>query len=216
MPISSGTYTIFCAGNGTVYAGQSVNIRDRWNNHLSKLKRGKHANRRLQFCANKYGADSLEFSVVQYLHAEALDAAEVALIRDLRDAMPEKLLNFSDIAVRPPRFLKRSPETCEKISLAKMGKPQTIEHRRKAALARVGLKRSEEAKKKTAAKHLGMKRSEEAKKNMRGRKATPKTPEHIAKIKASASARMKRLRAEARITGVYPCRKAAHPCSAVA
>ena len=58
-----GIYTIMCELNGRFYVGQSKNFNQRKNEHLSKLRRNNHENIHLQRTFNKYGEDSLSWSI---------------------------------------------------------------------------------------------------------------------------------------------------------
>lgn len=56
--------------NNKVYIGQTNNIKRRWDQHKSDLKRGVHDNPYLQKLYNKYGLDIFEFGI---LHEEDCD-----------------------------------------------------------------------------------------------------------------------------------------------
>lgn len=62
----SGVYAIINTVNGNRYIGSSANISQRWNEHKRMLCKNMHHSRHLQNAWNKYGADSFEFSVVEY------------------------------------------------------------------------------------------------------------------------------------------------------
>lgn len=47
-----------------VYIGSAVNISNRWNQHLNRLRRGIHHSTKLQRHFNKYGESDLSFSVL--------------------------------------------------------------------------------------------------------------------------------------------------------
>lgn len=47
------------------YYGSAVNFSSRVNQHLSKLKLGKHENGKLQNIVNKYGIECLQFSIIE-------------------------------------------------------------------------------------------------------------------------------------------------------
>ncbi len=47
-----------------VYIGSAVNIHERWNKHLYRLKRNWHVNNKLQHHYNKYGKTDLVFSII--------------------------------------------------------------------------------------------------------------------------------------------------------
>lgn len=60
-----GVYRIKCLADEKVYIGQSTNIKQRWKDHIIRLKENKHDNKYLQRAWNKYGPDSFVFSVLE-------------------------------------------------------------------------------------------------------------------------------------------------------
>lgn len=59
-----GVYRITCEGNSQVYIGSSVNVKERWQQHLSLLRRNRHSSIYLQNAYNKYGEGSFRFEVL--------------------------------------------------------------------------------------------------------------------------------------------------------
>ena len=59
-----GLYVIDCTANGTRYFGSSQNIARRWRQHRWDLRKGSHANGRLQRTWTKYGEGAFRFSVL--------------------------------------------------------------------------------------------------------------------------------------------------------
>lgn len=59
-----GVYKITCEGNSKIYIGSSINIRERWQQHLALLRGNRHSSIYLQNSYNKYGEDSLKFEVL--------------------------------------------------------------------------------------------------------------------------------------------------------
>ena len=52
--------------NDKIYVGSTVvPFKNRWADHISKLKKGKHENRHLQNTYNKYGGTTLKFSILE-------------------------------------------------------------------------------------------------------------------------------------------------------
>lgn len=95
----SGVYRILVKRAKTavsVYVGQSVNVHERWKQHLRGLKAGKHANIRLQRLYNK-GA-KLVFALVAVCAVESLFAKEreVYLWHQQRGY---QLLNLAEVGV---------------------------------------------------------------------------------------------------------------------
>lgn len=72
-----GVYQIKNLVNGKIYVGSSVDIRDRWWNHRSRLRNQTHKNSHLQAAWNKYGEDSFEFSIL-----EVVENVDDVLIRE--------------------------------------------------------------------------------------------------------------------------------------
>ncbi len=62
-----GIYKISCDQTDKVYIGETINLSQRIQKHFSMLRKGKHSNPILQNIFNKYGEESLEVSVLQYL-----------------------------------------------------------------------------------------------------------------------------------------------------
>lgn len=82
-----GIYAITNAVSGTVYIGQAVNIRKRWEVHRCTLEKGKHRNNYLQRAWIKYGPHSFQFSVLEDMSAvpmpeltARLNEAEIAAL----------------------------------------------------------------------------------------------------------------------------------------
>lgn len=87
-----GIYTITNNQTGTVYVGQAVNIRRRWESHRHYLTNGNHRNCYLQRAWTKYGPEAFEFNVVRNLSgtpnselSAALNSAEVEVLTPLSD-----------------------------------------------------------------------------------------------------------------------------------
>lgn len=60
-----GVYRIDCTANGLVYIGSADGIFKRWKTHLSELKAGRHKNPIMKACFDKYGAEALDFSIIE-------------------------------------------------------------------------------------------------------------------------------------------------------
>lgn len=63
--MTSGIYRIHCKSEDKSYIGKSINIEERWKQHLYELKKGNHINNKLQKVFNKYGKDNFEFSILK-------------------------------------------------------------------------------------------------------------------------------------------------------
>ena len=77
-----GIYMIKNKVNGNVYIGQAADIYERWEEHISLLRRGKHVNNHLQRAWNKYGDDNFEFSIVEECDENALNDREIYWIAE--------------------------------------------------------------------------------------------------------------------------------------
>jgi len=70
--IICGIYKIFNSDNTRVYIGSSIDILKRWNSHIYSLKKGKHHSKKLQNYINKYGIDSISFTLLEECGADCL------------------------------------------------------------------------------------------------------------------------------------------------
>ena len=61
-----GIYKIINIINNKIYIGQSVDIKRRWNDHKSELRRNSHHNIYLQQSWNKYGEENFKFEVIEF------------------------------------------------------------------------------------------------------------------------------------------------------
>lgn len=66
-----GIYQIFCNANNKYYIGSSKSVKKRWAIHRYLLKRNEHTNEHLQNAYNKYGKDSMHYSIVEILPLDA-------------------------------------------------------------------------------------------------------------------------------------------------
>lgn len=63
----SGIYKITCSGNGKVYIGSATNFCTRWSMHLHDLRNNKHHGDYMQNSYNKYGEESFQFEILEYV-----------------------------------------------------------------------------------------------------------------------------------------------------
>lgn len=60
-----GIYKIKNKVNHKVYIGESINVKARWSNHRSDLRKGTHHSKYLQADWNRYGEKAFKFSIVE-------------------------------------------------------------------------------------------------------------------------------------------------------
>lgn len=130
--IKSGIYIIKNIINGKFYIGSSNNIKLRWNNHLSSLKRGEHHTIMLQRAWDKYGESAFQFEIAE----EVTDESKLLTIEqnylDLIKNSIFRVYNTNSIASKPPshKGLKRSQDTKNKMSRAMIGKKHLVKQGR--------------------------------------------------------------------------------------
>jgi group I intron endonuclease len=116
-----------------IYIGSAVSINQRWNLHLSMLRRNVHDNKKLQSHFNKYGESDLQFSILLGCEKEDLIKIEQYFIDSYNPWFNHCKIAGNKLGV------KASEETKEKMS--KSGKkrhklnPFSIETRNKMRLS---------------------------------------------------------------------------------
>jgi group I intron endonuclease len=159
-----GVYVIVNLKNNKFYIGSSVNLYNRKSHHFSFLKKNKHANRYLQRAWNK---DSKYFIMLELEKVEDRNNVydrEQWWLDELTPYDNSIGYNLSHTATGN-NGIKRTPETCAKLSKAKKGTTHTTseETKRKISESNTGKVRSEETKQKLREINLGKTLSEEHK-----------------------------------------------------
>lgn len=67
IPRTPGIYQIRNIINNKLYVGSAVNMRARWQKHLSKLRHNKHDNSHLQNAYNTYGSENFVFEIIEHV-----------------------------------------------------------------------------------------------------------------------------------------------------
>lgn len=183
-----GVYMIKCLINGKVYIGKSNDVKRRWREHKSRLKRNNHENEKLQHDWNKYGEDNFEFKLIEnYDNEEFGIELEKKYINEYKSCD----LNFgynmtlgkgenrgeipTEETKKKLKGHKVSEETKKKISESNIGNKNAL-----------GYKHTEESKKKISESHKGKRLSEEHKKHLsESRKGKTLTEKHKKKISMS-------------------------------
>lgn len=159
-----GIYQIKNLINGKIYIGSSIDIRGRWWNHKSMLKRGIHDNAHLQRAWDKYGSKIFKFSIL-----EKIVNIENLLVREqwyLDNWSPE--YNIAECAVSPRRGTTITEETRRKIlAYWTKEKREEISKVNKGNTNFRGKRHSEESRKKISKANLGRVFSSETRNRMR-------------------------------------------------
>lgn len=124
----SGIYQITCAGKA--YVGQAQNIRQRFFEHKSLLRRGVHFNPHLQHAWNKHGEENFSFEPLIFVPLGELTCYEQVAINSLS---PQHRFNIGLEAVHASRGVKRTAEARAKMSLAQQKRMSDPEQRRKVS-----------------------------------------------------------------------------------
>lgn len=108
--MTCGIYQIVNSVNGKRYVGSSVNIERRWKEHKRRLRANSHVNMKLQNIYNKYGSDSLVYSIIEECDETLL------LSREQHHIDFKSELNILDVAGKTTGY-KASPERKKKQSI---------------------------------------------------------------------------------------------------
>ena len=90
----SGIYSIYNSVNGKTYIGSSTNIKYRWYNHRSHLRKNDHKNKHLQNDWNKYGENVFEFSIIEEVSTDNLHKIEQMYL-DIANKLPDRYYNLT-------------------------------------------------------------------------------------------------------------------------
>jgi group I intron endonuclease len=114
LPTASGIYQIDNLITGYSYIGSSTNIRQRFYEHRSMLRRGVHFCKHLQRSWNKHGMNNFHMVVVSLCDAKNLIEQEKRIILSRANLYNSELPNGSTWLGK-----KHTPETIEKIKAAR-------------------------------------------------------------------------------------------------
>ena len=179
---NSGIYQIKNTINGKVYVGSTNNFKWREYSHNINLENKKHHSAKLQNAYNKYGKDSFQFSILEYV-------VNIGELLDREQYWIDELNAFSKgYNMRPRaesnRGHKPSAETRLKMSKAQTGRIVSQETRQKKRDALKGRPLAIETRQKLSEAAKGRKITEEAKRKMSEvRKGVSKSPEAIEKTR---------------------------------
>ena len=157
-----GVYKITNNVNGKVYIGQSINIKNRWKDHIYALNRNDSSCTLLQRAWNKYKQNNFCFEILELCSEEELDDVEIKYIelydsinngyniekggnenKRLSEETRQKLSasakeRLSDPTKNPMYDKHHTDETKVKISASKKGRPLSEETKKKLSEVRIG------------------------------------------------------------------------------
>jgi len=167
----AGIYAIRNRTNGHQYIGSAKNFENRWWWHCYWLRRGEHENIYLQRSFNKYGEETFDFIILEYVEdPELLTPREQHYFDTLK---PE--YNSNLLAGRPPDATGRTRSEATRHRMSKAQKRAwTDERRRKESEARTGKTYEElygpdcaaEVREKLSATHRGLNHTDKARRKM--------------------------------------------------
>jgi group I intron endonuclease len=160
--MTSGIYAIINIVNGNKYIGSTIDIQDRWNDHIELLNKNKHHSPHLQNAWNKYGSEAFKFEILEICDGikELLLEREQFYIDNMKP-----VYNISPTA-GSSLGIKRSDETRTKLSESHRGKKLSDETKAKMSEAQKGRKVSAETKIKLSEAFKGREFSAETKAKM--------------------------------------------------
>jgi len=125
--IASGIYAITNLESGKTYIGSTKSFVERWKEHRKLLRHSVHFNLHLQHAWNKYGEDTFEFGVLEYLdNIEDLIRAEQFWM-DKYSGKGKELYNIVLVAAAPMRGRKHTEESKRRIGRSHLGRKNTKE-----------------------------------------------------------------------------------------
>ena len=151
----TGIYKITCKPNSKVYIGQSVDIKERWKDHIRRLKNNKHDNQHLQNAFNKYGIEAFTFEVIEECERnfDVLNKLEVKYIAKY-DALNRKVgFNIATGGGNAYSLAGKTPEEIREICIR--GAKTRSENWKKHGHPRKGTHISEEQKAHLSAVNTG-------------------------------------------------------------
>ncbi len=93
----SGIYKITNLSNGRFYIGSSCRVKYRMKAHYRELSRGRHNNRFLQRCFDKYGENNFLFEIIEECKKEELLRLEQKYLDQFFTLEPNKIYNIIKI-----------------------------------------------------------------------------------------------------------------------
>jgi group I intron endonuclease len=149
----AGVYIIQSIGEPSkIYVGSSFDINKRKSEHFRNLRKGKHANIKLQYFYNKYGESNLVFEIIEsseYFNKNHLLAREQGWYSHFSFGdMTLPYFNICPIAGSPMKGRRATRETRERLSKIHKGRKNTPEHCESISKGLMGHEVSEETRRK--------------------------------------------------------------------
>jgi group I intron endonuclease len=163
MARAPGIYAIRMV-DGREYVGSSQNMRNRWYQHRSLLRNGRHKNKKLQNAWTKHGEDAFEWCVLEFVGVDWLVEREQWYIDTRKPS-----LNLSVVAGRERAGVKLTKEQRERMSESRKGRPVSQQAKERLSAVFKGRQFSEETRRKISEAKTGKKRapfSEEVRRRM--------------------------------------------------
>lgn len=161
--MKSGVYIIKNTISGKLYVGSTNNFSMRWKRHICDLNKQIHTGTKLQRAWDKYGQDSFEFCVIEYVNNTA-----ILMEREQHwlDTLKSVELGYNTL---PTAGSSRGHKLSEahKAAFLFKGKTHSEESKRKMSIAAQNRVVSEETKLKQSLAKLGKPMSEAAKEKLR-------------------------------------------------
>ncbi|MCM3387258.1 GIY-YIG nuclease family protein [Ureibacillus chungkukjangi] len=153
--MTQGIYSILNKINNKIYIGSSLNIENRWNQHLRALNNDDHKSKHLQNSFNRYGIENFEFKILEIVQdINELLTKEQKYIDNYKSYEREFGYNtIKNVLVGGRLGVPHSEETKEKISNFFKGRKISEEHRQKIIAARTGTELSDNTKRKIGEKN---------------------------------------------------------------
>jgi group I intron endonuclease len=161
--MNTGVYRILNLLNGKLYIGSSKNIKERWQQHVSRLNKGTHPSKKLLNAWRKYGSDAFQFEMVELCDVLVLLKREQHWLDSTRafkvgyNSRPkaESCLGYKR-GTPSSEHIRKNAEAHTGSNNANWGKPRSKETKRKIAAAQKGKPRkshSEETRALMSVKH---------------------------------------------------------------
>lgn len=129
----SGIYKIKSLRDNRVYIGSAKSIYNRYWSHDASLKRNNHHSKKLQRFYNKYGKDSIEFEVIEYVEDITSLLIREQYYIDLFDSYKKGFNGCPKAGNTLGKF--HSNKTKKKIGLKSIGRVKSEETRKKLSIA---------------------------------------------------------------------------------